>query len=52
LDGDSFYFWTEENLNGFHGIRLLKALKERFGEELWCFWTDRATSTRGTCGST
>jgi transposase len=42
LDGDSFYFWTEENLNRFHGIRLLKALKERFGEDLVVF-LDRAS---------
>jgi transposase len=40
-DGDSFYFWTEENLTRFHGIRLLEALKERFGEELVVF-LDRA----------
>jgi transposase len=40
-DGDSFYFWTEENLTRFHGIRLLKALKERFGDELVVF-LDRA----------
>ena len=41
-DGDSFFCWTEENLNGDHGIRLLEALKERFGEELVVF-LDRAT---------
>jgi len=40
-DGESFYCWTEENLNAAHGIRLLKALKERFGEELVVF-LDRA----------
>jgi hypothetical protein len=40
-DGDSFYFWTEENLTRFHGIRLLEALKERFGDELVVF-LDRA----------
>jgi hypothetical protein len=32
--GDSFYCWTEENLTRFHGIRLLEALKDKFGEEL------------------
>lgn len=41
-DGDSFYCWTEENLNAQHGIRLLEALKERFGEELVVF-LDRAS---------
>jgi len=40
-DGESFYCWTEENLKAAHGIRLLKALKERFGEELVVF-LDRA----------
>ena len=40
-DGDSFYCWTEENLTRKHGIRLLDALTERFGEELVVF-LDRA----------
>jgi len=40
-DGDSFFCWTDENLTRFHGIRLLEALKERFGEELVVF-LDRA----------
>jgi hypothetical protein len=31
--GDSFFCWTEENLTRNHGIRLLEALKERFGED-------------------
>ena len=33
-DGESFYCWTEESLTRYHGIRLLEALKEEFGEEL------------------
>ena len=40
-DGESFYCWTEENLNRFHGIRLLEALTDEFGEELVVF-LDRA----------
>jgi hypothetical protein len=36
-EGDSFYCWTDENLTRFHGIRLLEALKERFGDELVVF---------------
>ena len=40
-DGDSFFCWTDENLTRFHGIRLLEALKERFGDELVVF-LDRA----------
>jgi len=40
-EGDSFYCWTEENVTRFHGIRLLEALKKRFGEELVVF-LDRA----------
>ncbi|MEF8783758.1 MAG: transposase, partial [Haloarculaceae archaeon] len=40
-DGESFYCWTEENLTRHHGIRLLEALKELFGEELVVF-LDRA----------
>jgi len=40
-DGDSFYCWTEENLTRKHGIRLLDALTEKFGEELVVF-LDRA----------
>jgi hypothetical protein len=40
-DGDSFYFWTEETLTSEHGIRLLNALQEKFGEELVVF-LDRA----------
>jgi hypothetical protein len=31
--GDSFFCWTEENLTRNHGIRLLEALKKRFGED-------------------
>ena len=41
-DGESFYTWTEENLTRHHGIRLLEALKERFGEDLVVF-LDRAS---------
>ena len=40
-DGDSFYCWTEDNLTRFHGIRLLEALTDKFGEELVVF-LDRA----------
>jgi len=40
-DGDSFYCWTEDNLNAQHGIWLLGALQERFGDELVVF-LDRA----------
>ncbi len=36
-DGNSFCCWTEENLNRFHGIRLLEALQDEFGEELVVF---------------
>jgi hypothetical protein len=39
--GESFYCWTEENLTRYHGIRLLEALQEEFGEELVVF-LDRA----------
>ena len=41
-DGDSFFCWTEENLTADHGIRLLEALKQQFGEELVVF-LDRAS---------
>ena len=40
-DGDSFYWWTEESLTADHGIQLLEALVEEFGEELVVF-LDRA----------
>lgn len=40
-DGDSFYCWTEENLTRKHGIRLVEALTDKFGEELVVF-LDRA----------
>ena len=40
-DGDSFYCWTEETLTADHGIRLLEALREEFGEDLVVF-LDRA----------
>jgi transposase len=40
-DGDSFYCWTEDDLETQHGIWLLEALKHRFGEELVVF-LDRA----------
>jgi hypothetical protein len=40
-DGDSFFCWTEENLTRKHGIRLLEALKQHFGDELVVFF-DRA----------
>jgi hypothetical protein len=40
-NGDSFYCWTEENLETRHGIWLLGALEEEFGEELVVF-LDRA----------
>lgn len=33
-DGDSLYFWTEETLTADHGIRVLQALVEEFGEKL------------------
>ena len=33
-DGDSFYCWTEEDLTRFHGIQLLEALTNKFGEEV------------------
>ena len=46
-DGDSFYCWTEENLTRFHGIRLLEALIDKFGEELVVF-LDRAGTLRRT----
>ncbi|UHQ98477.1 hypothetical protein HYG81_23115 (plasmid) [Natrinema zhouii] len=36
-DGDRFYCWTEENLMRKHGIRLLDAFTERFGEGLVVF---------------
>jgi hypothetical protein len=36
-DGDSFYYWTEENLATRHGIWSLEALEEEFGEELVVF---------------
>lgn len=39
--GDSFYCWTDENLTRKHGIRLLDALQDEFGEELVVF-LDRA----------
>ena len=35
--GESFYCWTEENLTRHHGIRLLKALLDEFGENLVVF---------------
>jgi len=40
-DGDSFYCWTEDNLETQHGIWLVEALKNQFGEELVVF-LDRA----------
>ena len=40
-EGDSFYCWTEESLNADHGIQLLEALTEEFGEDLVVF-LDRA----------
>jgi len=40
-DGDRFFCWTEENPTRKHGIRLLEALKQRFGDELVVF-LDRA----------
>ena len=36
-NGDSFYCWTEESLTRHHGICLLEALQEEFGEELVVF---------------
>lgn len=39
--GESFYCWTEENLTRRHGIQFLRALLERFGENLVVF-LDRA----------
>ena len=41
-DGDSFYCWTEDNLKTQHGIWLLEALKDRFGDDLVVF-LDRAS---------
>lgn len=40
-EGESFYCWTEENLTRKHGIRLLKALLDEFGDNLVVF-LDRA----------
>ena len=40
-DGDSFYCWTEESLTADHGVQLLEALVEEFGEDLVVF-LDRA----------
>lgn len=40
-DGRSFYCWTEDNLTRHHGIQLLKALLDEFGENLIVF-VDRA----------
>jgi hypothetical protein len=51
-DGESFFCWTEDNLSRNHGIRLIEALKERFGEELVVVWTEQVTSTREISGST
>lgn len=39
--GESFYCWTEDNLTTAHGIRLVKALLEEFGDDLVVF-LDRA----------
>lgn len=33
-EGDSFFCWTEENLDRFYGIEFLKALLCEFGEDL------------------
>jgi len=41
-DGDSFYCWTDESLTADHGIRLLEALVDEFGEKLVVF-LDRAS---------
>ena len=41
-DGESFYCWTEDSLKTQHGLWLLKALQEEFGEELVVF-LDRAS---------
>lgn len=41
-EGESFEVWTEENLTADHGVRLLDALVDRFGEELVVF-LDRAS---------
>jgi transposase len=41
-DGDSFYCWTEDSLKTQHGLWLLKALQEEFGEDLVVF-LDRAS---------
>lgn len=40
-DGESFYCWTEDNLATEHGIKLLKALMDEFGDNLVVF-LDRA----------
>ena len=50
-DGESFYCWTEESLTRCHGIHLLEALKEEFGEEVVCFSIVQGTSMRGISGS-
>lgn len=51
-DSDSFYCWTEENLETRHGIWLLGALQEEFGEELVVFLGRTGYSTRELSGST
>lgn len=33
-DGESFYTWSEETLSAAHGISLLRALMDEFGENL------------------
>jgi hypothetical protein len=62
-EGESFYTWSEETLTAAHGIQLLQAIQEEFGEkvivlldrapyfyakDLWEFvGGDRATETIG-----
>lgn len=40
-EGESFYCWTEDNLSTEHGIQLVKALEDEFGDDLVIF-LDRA----------
>jgi hypothetical protein len=33
-EGDSFYTWSEETLTTNHSLRLLRAIKDEFGEKV------------------
>jgi len=35
-EAESFYTWSEETLTAAHGIRLLQAIKDEFGEKVFC----------------